>query len=113
MKVKIGVGDPLGEWFEDLEATVNTDRPFTEVPRELLQCKGVPVQRRVGARMADGSIIQIDLGWTVIRLEGQGFATQVIFIKEGQPSVSGVTVAEAILTVDPQSGQLVPTTLTR
>ena len=114
LKVNIGVGDPHGEWFEDLEVAVNTDRTFTEVPRELLQRRGVPVDRQVGARLADGSIIKVDVGWTVIRLEGQEFTTPVVFAEEGQPSVLGrVSMAEAILAVDPQLGQLVPTTLTR
>lgn len=114
VKVTIGVGDPHGEWFEDLEVTVHADRTFTEVPRELLQRKGVPVKRQVRARLADGSSIQIDVGWTVIRLEGQEFSTPVIFAEEGQPSLLGrVSMAEAILAVDPQSGQLVPTALTR
>ena len=114
VKVSIGVGDPHGEWFEDLEVTVNTGRTFTEVPRELLQRKGVPVKRQVRARLADDSFIQIDVGWTVVRLEGQQFTTPVVFAEEGQPSVLGrVSMAEAILAVDPQSGQLVPTTLTR
>ena len=114
VKVNIGVGDPHGEWFEDLEVTVNADRTFTEVPRELLQRKGVPVKRQVRARLADGSSIQVDVGWTVIRLEGQEFSTPVIFAEEGQPSLLGrVSMAEAILAVDPQSGELVPTTLTR
>ena len=114
VKVNIGVGDPHGEWFEDLEVTVNADRTFTEVPCELLQRKGVPVKRQVRARLADGSFTQIDVGWTVVRLEGQQFATPVVFAEEGQPSVLGkVSMAEATLAVDPQSGQLVPTTLTR
>ena len=52
VKVNIGVGDPHGEWFEDLEVTVNTGRTFTEVPRELLQRKGVPVKRQVRASRA-------------------------------------------------------------
>ena len=47
VKVTIGVGDPQGQMFDDLEVTVNARRTFTEVPRELLQRLGVPVERSV------------------------------------------------------------------
>ncbi len=114
LKVMIGVGDPHGERFEDLEVTVNTGRTFTEVPRELLQRMEVPVERRVRARRADGSRIPVDVGWTIIRLEGQEFPTPVVFAEPGQTGVLGrVTMTAALLAVDSQSGQLVPTILTR
>ena len=114
VKVNIGVGDPHGERFEDLEVTVNTGRTFTEIPRELLQRMEVLVERQVGAKLSDGSIIPVEVGRTIIRLEGQEFPTPVIFLEKGQPGVLGrVSMTEAILAVDPQSGQLVPTILTR
>lgn len=114
VKVKIEIGDPRGERFEDLEVTVNTARTLTEVPREVLERMGVPVQRQIRARLADCSIVQVDLGWTIIRLEGQEFTTPVVFAEEGEPGLLGrVSLAEAILAADPQSGKLVPTTLTR
>ena len=114
IKVNIGVGDPQGERFEDLEVEVNTGRTFTEVPRELLQRMEVPVERQVGARLSDGSIIPVEVGRTIIRIERQEFPTPVIFAENGQPGVLGrVTMTEALLAVDPQSGQLVPTILTR
>ena len=114
VKVNIGVGDPHGDRFEDWEVTVNTGRTFTEVPRELLQRLEVPVERRVRARQSDGSIIPVDVGRTIIRLEGQEFPTPVIFEERGQPGLLGrMSMTEALLPVDPQSGQLVPTILTR
>ena len=114
VKVNIEVGDPHGERFEDLEVTVNTGRTFTEIPRELLQRMEVLVERQVGAKLSDGSIIPVEVGRTIIRLEGQEFPTPVIFLEKGQPGVLGrVSMTEAILAVDPQSGQLVPTILTR
>ena len=36
VKVTIGVGDPQGRQFEDIEVTVNTGSTYTAAPRELL-----------------------------------------------------------------------------
>ena len=47
--------------------------------------------------------------WTVVRLEDQIFATQVIFAEENQPSLLGVvTLEDALLAVDPVGQRLVP-----
>ena len=107
--VTIGVGDQQGRQFEDLEVTVDTGSTFTAVPRALLQRLGVPVRRSARSRLADGSSVPVDIGWTVVRLEDQIFATQVIFAEENQPSLLGVvTLEDALLAVDPVGQRLVP-----
>ena len=107
--VTIGVGDQQGRQFEDLEVTVDTGSTFTAVPRALLQRLGVPVRRSARSRLADGSSVPVDIGWTVVRLEDQTFATQVIFAEENQPSLLGVvTLEDALLAVDPVGQRLVP-----
>ena len=112
--VTIGVGDQQGRQFEDLEVTVDTGSTFTAVPRTLLQRLGVPVRRSARSRLADGSNAPVEIGRTVIRLEGQEFPTPVIFAEEGEPSLLGVvTLEEALLAVDPVAGRLVPTNVLR
>ena len=107
--VTIGVGDQQGRQFEDLEVTVDTGSTFTAVPRALLQRLGVPVRRSARSRLADESSVPVDIGWTVVRLEDQIFATQVIFAEENQPSLLGVvTLEDALLAVDPVGQRLVP-----
>ena len=107
--VTIGVGDQQGRQFEDLEVTVDTGSTFTAVPRTLLQRLGVPVRRSARSRLADGSTVPVDIGWTVVRLEDQIFATQVTFAEENQPSLLGVvTLEDALLAVDPVGQRLVP-----
>ncbi len=114
VKVTIGVGDQRGQRFEDLEVTVDTGSTFTAVPRELLQRLGVPVERSVQSELADGSNAPVDIGRTVVRLVGQEFPTPVIFGEEGEPSLLGVvTLEEALLSVDPVSGRLIPTNVLR
>ena len=110
VNVTIGVGDPQGQRFEELEVEVDTGSTFTAVPRELLQRLGVPVTRTAQAYMADGRSAPVDIGTVFIKLEGQEFHTQVIFADEGEPSLLGVvSLEEALLAVDPVAGRLVPT----
>ena len=69
----------------------------------------MPVARSAQSRLADGSTAPVDIGWTMIRLEGQTFPTRVTFAEENQPGLLGVvTLEEALLAVDPVGQQLVP-----
>ncbi len=107
--VTISVGNQQGTQFQDIEVTVGTGATFTAVPRILLQNLAVPVARSAQSRLADGSTASVDIGWTMIRLQGQTFPTQVTFAEENQPSLLGVvTLEEALLAVDPVGQQLVP-----
>ena len=114
VKVTIGVGDPQGRTFEDLEVAVDTGSSYTAVPRELLQRLGVPIERSLPTETADGRVVPVDVGNTIIRLEGREFHTPVIFAEEGEPSLLGmVSLEEAALAVDPLAGRLIPLTLLR
>lgn len=112
--VTIGVGDPQGQNFEELEVVVDTGSTYTAVPRPMLQRLGVPVQRTMPSETADGRIVPVDVAHTTIRLEGLTFPTPVIFAEDGEPSLLGVvSLEQAALAVDPVSGRLIPTNLLR
>ena len=114
VKVTIGVGDPQGRQFEDLEVVVDTGSTYTAVPREMLQRLGVPVERSLPSETADGRIVPVDVGEATIRLEGLEFHTPVIFAGEGETNRLGmVSLGEAALTVDPLAGRLIPANLLR
>ena len=114
VNVTISVGDPEGLRFEELEVIVDTGSTFTAVPRELLEKLTVPVLRSAHSELADGSSAPVDIGRTVIRLEGQEFPTPVIFAEAGEPSLLGVvSLEEALLAVDPVARRLVPTNVLR
>lgn len=107
--VTMGVGNQQGEQLEDLEVTVDTGSTFTAVPRVMLERLRVPVDRTARSRMADGRTVPVDIGWTVVRVEGQTFATQVTFAEEGEPPLLGVVTLEgALLAVDPVGQRLIP-----
>ncbi len=112
--VTVGIGDPRGRRFEELEVTVDTGSTYTAVPRAMLQRLGVPVERSLPSETADGRIVPVDIGYTTIRLEGIEFPTPVIFAEDNEPSLLGVvSLEEAALAVDPLAGRLVPTNLLR
>lgn len=105
----IQVGDPQGRNFREVEMEVDTGSTFTALPRELLQALGVPVNRTVQSRLADGTVQAVEVGETTIRLSGSQFTTSVIFAEEGEPSLLGViTLEQALLAVDPVNNELIP-----
>ncbi len=114
VKVTIGVGDPQGRRFEELEVAVDTGSTYTALPGAMLRRLGVPIQRSLPSETADGRIVPVDVGQTNIRLEELEFQTPVIFAEEHEPSLLGVvSLEQAALTVDPLAGRLIPTNLLR
>lgn len=114
LTITIAVGDQQGARFEDLEVAVDTGSTFTALPKALLERLGVPVTRTARARTGDGGTVPVDIGWTMVRLEGQVFPTQVTFADEGEPPQLGaVTLAGALLAVDPVGQRLIPVDVER
>ena len=112
--VTIQVGDLQGHEFEELDMIVDTGSTYTAVPGALLQRLGVPVQRSMPSQTADGRIVPVDIGQTIVRLEGIEFYTPVIFAGADEPNLLGVvTLEEAGLAVDPVNDRLIPTHLLR
>ena len=112
--VTIGVGDPQGQRFEDLEVVVDAKATFSTVPRVLLERLGAPVERSVQSELTDGSVALVDVGRTVIRLEGKEFPTPVIFGEPAEPNLLGViAMQDALLAVDPVSSRLTSVNLLR
>ena len=109
LTVDLEVGDQQGNRFQTIQVTVDPRSTFTALPRALLEELAVPVDRQANARRADGRTVPIDLGWTMVRLEGQTLRTSVVFAEDGEPSLLGmVTLGEALLAVDPVAQRLVP-----
>ena len=107
--ITIGVGDPQGDRFRDVEVTVDTGSTFTALPGSMLREMGVPVERTAQARLADGNSKTVQIGHTMVRLEGRTFPTPVIFAGPDEPSLLGVvTLGDALLAVDPVGQRLIP-----
>ena len=107
--ITIGAGDPQGDQFRDVEVTVDTGSTFTALPGSMLRELGVPVEYTARARLADGNSKSVDIGHTMVRLEGRTFPTPVIFARPAEPSLLGVVTLEtALLAVDPVGQRLIP-----
>lgn len=112
--VTIEVGDMRGERFETVEVLIDTGSTYTALPGDLLRRLGVPVAGIAQSELADGSMAPIEVGDTIIRLEGRQFPTPVIFGGDGEPSLLGVMALErARLAVDPVNGRLIPVNVLR
>ena len=62
--VTVEVGDPQGQRFESVQATVDTGASDTLAPRAMLERLGVPVQGSWPFTMADDREIEYDIGQT-------------------------------------------------
>ena len=108
-KVNMEVGDPHGQNFQEVELLVDTGSTFTALPANLLRSLDVPVQEAAQAELANGAQETVEVGYTVVRLDGHQFPTPVIFAEEGEPSLLGaVTLEQVRLAIDPESECLVP-----
>ncbi len=110
-RVRVEVGDPQGQRFEPLEALVDTGATNTAVPASLLRQLGVRAHRRGLFELYDGRTIELDIGRTWVRLNGELELTQVAFGAEGsEPVLGAITLEEFGLAVDPVKKRLVPAT---
>ena len=107
--VHLQIGDLAATRFEDVEAVVDTGSTFTSVPRQLLQRLGVQPTRRQRFRIANGEVVENDVGDVMLRLAGKPGTTPVIFGDPGEPTLLGAVTLEAfLLAVDPVHQTLVP-----
>ena len=108
-QVEIEIGDPQSERFERVSALVDTGSTYTVVPRSLLERLGVKPHERDKFRIADGRIVEEDIGRTWVRLDGRSEITLVVFGEEGTAALLGAYTLEGFrLAPDPVGRRLVP-----
>ena len=106
--VTIEIGDPQGQRFEEVEALVDTGATLTIVPASLLRRLGVTPRRRAAFRLADGSLVEMDIGITIVRVGGLETSTSVVFGDEGRALLGVLTLEDLFLGVDPVRKRLFP-----
>ena len=106
--VRIEIGDPEGQTFEEVEALVDTGATMTAAPESTLQRLGVVPSRRSTFRLANGDRVDMDMGETKVRVQGLETTTWVIFGQEGTATVLGaMTLEELLLGVGPVNRRLI------
>ena len=99
-----------GTRSETVNALVDTGSTFTCLPANLLREFGVVPYRRIRSELADGSVVEDDVGIVHVRVEGIETPTMAIFADEGAPALLGAyTLEGALLVVDPVKQRLAPT----
>lgn len=110
--VPIEVGPMDQSRFERIEALVDTGATYTVVPRDVLERLGITPQFRRRFRVADGRVVELDMAWAVVKVEGEMTYTICVFGEPGMDALLGaVTLEELGLGVDPVNQRLVPVEL--
>ena len=92
-----------------VDALVDTGSTYTCLPGAVLRELGIMPVRKVQAQLADGSVVDDELGEAKVRLQGVESTTIVIFAEEGAPALLGsYTLEGSLLAVDPVELRLVP-----
>ncbi len=99
-----------GSRSETVDALVDTGSTYTCLPVTLLRELGIAPYRRIRSELADGSVVEDELGIVHVRVEGIYTPTLAIFASEGAPALLGAyTLEGALLVVDPVRQRLAPT----
>ncbi len=108
-RVTIEIGDPQGQRWETVEALVDTGASHTVAPASVLRRLGVTVQERWPFRLADERVVERDVGFAAVRINGRFAPVVVVFGDEGAESLLGAHTLKGLrLAVDPVARRLVP-----
>jgi predicted aspartyl protease len=107
--VRAELGDPEQRRLETVDLTVDTGSSYTTLPASRLRGLGVQPIGKQRFALADGRIVEADVGQTWIRLGGSTRMTVVAFDEEdAEPLLGAVTLEEFGLGVDAVAHKLVP-----
>ena len=108
-RIDMGIGDPQGQRYEYVEALVDSGSTYNTLPASLLHSLDVEVQRSGTFRLADGRLVQRDLGQTWVRINEEAYIAPVVFGDDDvQPLLGAVTLEIFLLAIDPVQMRLVP-----
>ena len=120
---RLAVGNfscPIEVFSEDgnrsatVDAMVDTGATFTCLPGSVLHDLGIVPSRKLRFELADGNIIEDDIGETRVKVEGIETITIVVFASDTAPALLGAyTLEGTLLAVDPVNQRLVPTVALR
>ena len=107
--VTLGVADPQGRRYEEVEAMVDSGAAYTVLPASILKRLGVEPYETRGFVLADGHRVERGFGRTWMSLAGRQDMSPVVFWDEDSvPLLGAVTLEIFGLGIDPVNGRLVP-----
>lgn len=100
---------PAGDRTETLTGLVDTGATFSSAPAQVLTGLAVTPQRTIRLRLADGRIVQNDVGELLAEMDGVRVTVICVFGSDDSQMLIGAHTLEAfLLAVDPVEQQLVP-----
>ncbi len=110
-RVLFTVSHPIDlERSSEVELLVDAGAVSSVVPREILEKLGVPKQFRRAFQLANGQMIERDVGAAFFRWNDHMSVAPVVFAEPEDMPLLGVTALEAMgLAVDPKTRALIPT----
>jgi len=104
-----GVADPAATTRETIEATVDTGAFYSMVPARLLREIGIERSDKRRMRLADGRVVDADVGEARVTVDGRSVTTQAVFGEDGAPTLLGAYTLEGLaLAVAPGDRRLIP-----
>ena len=90
------------------DVLVDSGSELTWIPRRLLEDLGVAVERRHPFVLVDGRVVERDVGFAIVHVEGRSSADNVVFAENGDLILLGARSLEGWnLRVDPVTRRLV------
>lgn len=101
-----------GTQRRELTGIVDTGSSFVIIPEHVLDEMGVQHEEMAIFRLADGSVREMDLGETLMDLDGRTKTVQVVFGPDPDKVLLGATALEAFgLAADAKNHRLIPAEL--
>lgn len=107
---KVGIENPLrrGTVMEVDHVLVDTGADGTWMPRQLLELLGVTPERTERYRMADGRVLEREIGFAIVHVVGITANDHIVFAEPGDSLILGARAMEGLnLRVDPREKRLV------
>ena len=99
-----------GDREETVDALVDTGATYTSLPASLLARLGVVPQRHLEFELANGDVIEQEIGEARLRVDGVEATRVVVFGTDDAPALLGADTLEGVtMAVDPVGKRLAPT----
>ena len=90
------------------DVLVDTGAELTWMPRQILEGLGVTAERRYQFLLASGQVVEREIGFAIVHVEGIATADDVVFAEEKDLVLLGARSLEGLnLRVDPRARRLV------
>ncbi len=108
-EVNVKVANPASpEHIREIALLVDTGATLSWIPREILRSLGVTPTSRLEFQLADGRLLEREVGAALFTIDGRTLVIPVAFGESGEQPVLGATTLEALgFAVDPVERKLV------